>query len=111
MPLLPENISVLLALSVWIQHLPSMHDGQYVGYVLQRNYVAMSRLWWSQRLRQSVGSSPPYTACSTVHEQMLPNEDALQASEVSDMCERCQLGALIGDEWYTGRFGSFFIKA
>jgi hypothetical protein len=51
MPLLWQTISLLLAMPMWIQDLPRVYGGKYLGHVLQWHYLAMSGLWRAEWIR------------------------------------------------------------
>ncbi len=54
MSLLQGTVFVLLALPMRILHVSGMYGRKYVGDVLQRDYVEVSRLRQMERFRESV---------------------------------------------------------
>jgi hypothetical protein len=52
--LLWKTSAILLEMSVRILYLPELHGKKFLGDVLQRHYLAMSRLWETKRIWQSI---------------------------------------------------------
>lgn len=52
--MLSYHYPIQLDLSVWFCHLPGVHEREHLGYVLQQHYLAVSRLWGLERIRESV---------------------------------------------------------
>jgi hypothetical protein len=52
--LLQVDIYLLLEMPLRLQYLPGVHAGKHVGDVMQRHYLDMSGLWWTERLWKPV---------------------------------------------------------